>query len=369
VETFGVVPSVANGFWDAGTTWNDGLPPANTNRYVGRHQIQSPDDADHTFAGHSLTMTNGGTLYLYRSNAGSSLDVQHRVPNLILQGGATVRFRSSNGSVQHFLPNPVTIDGAVTFLSTDTSYDNNLTLGGGVSGSGTINYVVNRNASGARQNQLNVGAASPGFTGDWVVDYANGGDDFAVLDAEAANALGTGSVTLRRRSWLRCLVSGGLDSLTNVTLATNSASLVLTAPWLNPGATLMAAGGSTIDLGGSTSVVGSLVVDGVAAPSGNYDASALSGLGLVATGAGTLTVGAVSVEPSGPPTLSVSLTGDALTLAWPPAYTSFALYGQTNALAAGLGTNWFPVPGAVSNVVTVPVNRDVPAVFYQLRKP
>lgn len=107
----------------------------------------------------------------------------------------------------------------------------------------------------------------------------------------------------------------------------------------------------------------------MAAPSGNYDASALSSLGLVATGAGTLTAGAVPVEPSEPPTLSVTQTGDTLTLAWPPAYTSFALYVQTNVLAAGLGTNWFPVPGVVSNVVTVPVNRDVPAVFYQLRRP
>ena len=38
-----------------------------------------------------------------------------------------------------------------------------------------------------------------------------------------------------------------------------------------------------------------------------------------------------------------------LTIERPLAYTSYALQGQTNAIGAGLSTNWRTVPGTISN--------------------
>lgn len=361
-----VIPSIAAGFWSSGATWSNGQVPSNTNTYRVLHQVQSPDDVDHTFGGNSMTVTNGGTLYLYRSNSGTSANATHRVPFLTLQNGAVVRFRSSNGSVQHFLPERITLDGDATFSSTDTLYDNNLTLSGGVAGAGSILYSVNRNASGERQNRLVVSAPSPDYSGDWVVDYVYAGDDYAILDASAASALGTGTVTLQRRSWLRCQTASGLDSLAGIILATNTAQLILTQPWVNPSATLNSVSGASVDLGANSNRIAALIIAGTPAANGTYDATQLTSLGLAATGSGTLTIGS---EPSTPPTLAFVRQGSALSLSWPLDYTSYQLYTQTNPLSIGLGTNWIAVPGVVSNSFTTPVSPAGPAVFFRLQKP
>lgn len=360
------VVSVANGLWNAGTTWSNGQPPASTNAYRVLHQVQSPDDNDHTFGGNSMSVTNGGTLYLYRSNNGTSLNVVHRVPFLTLQHGAVVRFRSSNGSLQHLLPERVTIAGSITFSSTDTSYDNNLTLSGGVSGAGTVNYSVNRNAGGERQNLLVVSATSPDYSGDWVVDYLNAGDDYAILDAAAADALGTGTVTLKHRSWLRSLAAGALDSLSGVVLATNSAQLILTHPWNNPAATLTSVLNATVNLGAGTNRIGALVIAGTPVANGSYTAAQLTALGLNASGTGLLLI---NPEPTTPPALTATVSGGVLTVSWPLDYTSYQLYAQTNPRNVGLSTNWVPVPGVVSNSLSAPLNPALPAVFYRLQKP
>jgi hypothetical protein len=62
------------------------------------------------------------------------------------------------------------------------------------------------------------------------------------------------------------------------------------------------------------------------------------------------------------------VAGGQLTLSWPAEYAGWILQQQTNALSAGLKTNWVDL-GAVSGTATnLPLNT-APAAFYRLRSP
>lgn len=80
----------------------------------------------------------------------------------------------------------------------------------------------------------------------------------------------------------------------------------------------------------------------------------------------------VGVTPSStaPVTISLSLSGGALNFSWPPDHIGWRLQVQTNALDAGLGANWFDVPGSVvTNRLSLPVDGNSGSVFYQLIYP
>jgi hypothetical protein len=74
---------------------------------------------------------------------------------------------------------------------------------------------------------------------------------------------------------------------------------------------------------------------------------------------------------SGPATNSVPVTftvsSGNLNLNWPPDHLGWTLQEQTNSLSAGLGTNWFTVPGSasVTNEI-IPIRSTNGAVFYRL---
>ena len=71
-----------------------------------------------------------------------------------------------------------------------------------------------------------------------------------------------------------------------------------------------------------------------------------------------------------PVSLSMSLSGGALNLAWPSDHLGWILQSQTNLLGSGVSTNWVDVAG--SDVVTftsLPVSGAIPSVFYRLRHP
>ena len=52
-----------------------------------------------------------------------------------------------------------------------------------------------------------------------------------------------------------------------------------------------------------------------------------------------------------PPTVSITRTGNSVTLSWPTSYTGFTL----ESASAVTGASWSPVPGVVNNSVTVPI--------------
>jgi autotransporter-associated beta strand protein len=82
---------------------------------------------------------------------------------------------------------------------------------------------------------------------------------------------------------------------------------------------------------------------------------------------GTLRV--VTSEPTVPPNLVSAIQGGTLSLSWSPDYSSYVLQGQTNPPEQGLGDAWYPVPGVISNQVSLPLDPNQASVFYRLFKP
>ena len=69
-----------------------------------------------------------------------------------------------------------------------------------------------------------------------------------------------------------------------------------------------------------------------------------------------------------PPTLALQANASLLSLAWPADHTGWQLQAQTNGPDAGLGTNWFRVPGSTStNFLSFPLCPSCPSVFYRLK--
>ena len=55
-------------------------------------------------------------------------------------------------------------------------------------------------------------------------------------------------------------------------------------------------------------------------------------------------------------------------MTWPESYRGWELQAQTNQDGAGLGTEWFPVPGSETNTqMSLPIDPAGPGVFYRLR--
>jgi autotransporter-associated beta strand protein len=83
-----------------------------------------------------------------------------------------------------------------------------------------------------------------------------------------------------------------------------------------------------------------------------------------------LAVTSVTAVNTNSPVLTNSVSGRTLTLAWPADHLGWRLQVQTNALTAGLGTNWSTWPNS-TNVTSVPIplNPANPTVFFRLIYP
>ncbi len=80
----------------------------------------------------------------------------------------------------------------------------------------------------------------------------------------------------------------------------------------------------------------------------------------------------VAVRPvsTNPPALNYAITGGQLQLDWPTDHTGWRLEVQTNALAAGLGTNWTTVLDSTgTNLLVIPPSLTNGSVFYRLVYP
>jgi autotransporter-associated beta strand protein len=96
---------------------------------------------------------------------------------------------------------------------------------------------------------------------------------------------------------------------------------------------------------------------------GTYDASNLAVDG---------TIKVVSVVSTTPVSIVFSVTGggNTMQLNWPADHTGWRLQSQTNAVSAGLKTNWATVPGSTSvNSMSFPINPANGAVFFRLVYP
>lgn len=85
-------------------------------------------------------------------------------------------------------------------------------------------------------------------------------------------------------------------------------------------------------------------------------------------------VSVTGLWPSAVSTTPVSITnsvvGNSLKLSWPADHIGWHLEAQTNSLAAGLQTSWFPVSGSsATNLLYIPINATNGSVFFRLAYP
>jgi len=90
-----------------------------------------------------------------------------------------------------------------------------------------------------------------------------------------------------------------------------------------------------------------------------------SGLGFTFTN-GVLSV--VTSGPSGPATITNSVSSGVLSLSW-PAGQGWRLQMQTNSLATGLGTNWTYITDGSLSSTNITIDPSKPTVFYRLTNP
>ena len=67
--------------------------------------------------------------------------------------------------------------------------------------------------------------------------------------------------------------------------------------------------------------------------------------------------------------ITLGFDGTHVQLSWPAGYLGWELQAQSNLPGAGLGTNWFPVPGSTTTTqMSIPIDRANESVFYRLHQ-
>lgn len=263
------VAAVATGPWTTAATWSDAAPAAAGNTYtIDGFTVTSPTGSNAVaFPGDAITLSKtgaaAGVLDLARLHAATLQNVATNLPPITINDGATLQFRASTGSNAWNIAVgcDITTSGTVLINNTGGGFDQDINFSGTLAGSGLINYQTSNSGSSANtQRNLTLNSADSTYSGNWSVTGAASGDDFGVLSAGAAKALGTGSVTVNTRARLHSNAEGGLDSLSGVTLNSPSSYLVLNnRNWTNPAAVLTGNAGFA-DLGSATVSIGSLAL-------------------------------------------------------------------------------------------------------------
>jgi autotransporter-associated beta strand protein len=207
----------------------------------------------------SIRVTGAGVLDLWR-NAGST--TTWSLPATALESGGTLRFRAAagvTGTLNHNMAAALTVGtGGGTILNSVGTGAQNITLSGAISGSGPLSFQAQDGGSNTRR--LAISSADNSYSGNWSVAHASTG--IALLHADAANALGTGTVTLGQNGRLLSGVNGSLASLTGVTVNHSAAVFDLAGhDWQNTGAALTVNAG-TVNVGSGLLSVGSVVTTG-----------------------------------------------------------------------------------------------------------
>jgi len=155
-------------------------------------------------------------------------------------------------------------------------------------------------------------------------------------------------------------LSGANTYTGNTTI--NAGTLAIAQPTLNSNSTVTVANGAILKLDFmATNRVAGIVLSGVTRAPGIYNSGNSSPF---ITGTGTLLI----PPPPGPVTITNSVSGNILSLAW-PAGQNWTLQIQTNELSLGLNTNWIDLPGTTNiNSTNIFIDVTHPATFYRLRQ-
>lgn len=261
--------SIADGAWNTDTTWTSGAAaPVTGSQGVGddyavAHAVTSNSTGSNSQAlvARTLRIQNGGTFDLARLHDATNQNVSYNLPPVTLEGGGAIRFRASNGSSTHTVSAGITNAGDSFLRINGGNYVNTAILTGRVAGTGSIAVVSESNAGSMATSirQVSVNSSNNTFSGNWSVVHQASGDDFAALRAGAANALGTGTVTVGTRSQLINDATSGLNSLAGVVMNGAASTLQLNQPWIKSTASLTLSGGSpVVTLGNAASSIGNL---------------------------------------------------------------------------------------------------------------
>jgi autotransporter-associated beta strand protein len=267
----------------------------------------------------------------------------------------------ANGSGSgFFMTGPVTLNGDLMVQSYFSSSLQSSTarpiLNGGITGTG--NLILNNLSGGT--NTITLGVNPINHTGSIT---AQGGS----LGSNIISAVIGANVTgVTQNSATSPLILSATNTYTGPTIV-NAGTLVIQVASLAASSTVSVAANAVLQLDfTTTNVVAGFITNGVSLPAGVYNAANVAPF---IAGLGSLEVAAAG--PSGPATLTNSVSGSTLTLTW-PAGQGWTLKSQTNSLSSGLNpaTNaWFTVPGGVDGSNSIPINPANPTVFYRLVYP
>lgn len=365
---------------NAVTTWNFALPngPASTTKFgpgtlvlgganqnTGGNVVQEGTLA----LGHASALGVGGALVMNGGNLDSlvanltnvNLNPQTWNSNFTFLGSQSLNLGLGDVTIA---TNPMVV----------TVNANTLGIGGGV-GDGGLNYPLT--VAGAGTLSL---AGNNSYTGDTTISGAtlridgagmlyfgsyagnitnNGTFNFASSSAQTLSGVisGTGSLI---QSGAGLLTLSGLNSYSGDTTI-SAGTLELVNPVLSTNGTVKIASGSTIQLDfAGVNKVKSLILNGVVQPIGIYNSSTPGGY---ISGSGSLQV--LFAGPTGPASLTNSVSGSTLSLSWPSGQ-GWRLQVQTNGLTS---PNWVTVTDGSINSTNITINRSIPNVYYRLVYP
>ncbi len=216
--------------------------------------------------------------------------------------------------------------------------------------------------------QINLGGGTVGAESTWssTLNMTLTGVNGAAKFDPAGSAIslsgvlsGPGGLTVINNGTLEL---SGADNYTGDTSVT-AGTLKLDSTNSTSGAFRLTSG-ATLNLNfASTLVTGSLFTNNVSLPTGTYNAGNLPAF---ITGAGSILV--AGSLPSTPTNITFSVSGGNLNLSWPANYLGWILQQNTNSL--NVSSNWFDVAGSASVTSTnIPINKNIPNVFYRMRHP
>jgi len=300
--------------------------------------------------------------------------------------GGTLRARTNNAA---FMPSGFDTVGVTANGLTIDNNGYSISIGQALSGIGGLTSVGN--------GTLELTADNTGLTG--ITTVSNG---TLLVDNPSGLGTGTGSVTVNSGTLggtgiiggattvnaTAVLAAGvnGVGTLTfNGNLILNSTStnnfVVTTAGGVSNQVAVagtLAPNSSVVSITSGTSLaVGSYTLFTYGSTNGTtfnatpvFDVAPAGSASIVDTGSGQINL-VIASGPTGPASITNSITGFTLTLTW-PAGQGWRLVSQTNSLATGLNPSsaaWSTVPGVSDGNASITVDPTKPTVFYRLVYP